>query len=77
MTIPDILAKQKASAEKFLTVTDGQKEIRIWAYDLKQMVREQLRLIEAFKYALEQRALLNAEIKELEMILLGVKTDLT
>lgn len=75
MTIPDILAKQKASAEKFLTVTDGQKEIRIWAYDLRMMVKEQLRLIEAIKYMLTAYSF--SEKRELEKILLGVKTDIT
>ena len=77
MTIPEILAKQKASAEKFLTVTDGQKEILIWAYDLKQMVREQLRLIAAMEY-LHSASISSPFIqRELEKILLGVKTDLT
>lgn len=73
--ISDILEKQRQHAEAFLMNTEKREKIILYPYDLRQMVREQLRLIAGIRYLLLIRSIDTHETKELGKKLLGVEVE--
>lgn len=81
MTILEILDKQKSHLNKLTmwaeTANDKKAPLQIFPNDLLQYCRESMRQIEALKFIISNLKISNYhyEQRELEKILLGVKTD--
>lgn len=68
----DLFALKKRFAENALKFTEGQKEVKVWAFDWKQFLNDHLNAIEALEFCRRQVILQGGDRNTLDNHLMGI-----